>query len=177
MSHFLSTEPIPPPVCMSGLGMQSGAIPDKHISASSNWNHGHRAANARLHFHAGGGRTGAWSAKYNNGRQFLQVNFGRWVKITRVSLQGRQDANQWVKKFTLSYSYDGVYFRPYLRNNKLVVSIMLYILTCIYFKRTLISMLVYETLARLVRSLTANQKVPRVQSPTFFCHTVRGQGR
>ena len=111
---------------MAGLGMESRAIPDKHISASSEWNHGHRAANARLHFQAGGGRTGAWSAKYNNGRQFLQVNLGRWVKITRINTQGRQDANQWVKKYTLSYSYDGVYFRPYNLNNKLAVSILLY---------------------------------------------------
>ena len=109
---------------MSGLGMESRAIPDKHISASSNWNHGHRAANARLHFHAGGGRTGAWSAKFNNGRQFLQINMGRWVRITRVSSQGRQDANQWVKKYSLSYSYDGVYFRPYVMSGKVVVSFL-----------------------------------------------------
>ena len=110
---FLKTEPIPPPKCMAGLGMQSRAIPDKHISASSIWNHGHRAANGRLHFQAGGGRTGAWSAKHNNKNQWLQVYFGKWVKITRISTQGRSDANQWVKSYTLSYSYDGVWWYRY----------------------------------------------------------------
>ena len=107
---------------MADLGMESRAIPDRHISASSNWNAAHRAANARLHFQAGGGRTGAWSAKQNNAHQWLKVYFGKWVKITRMSTQGRQDANQWVKKYSLSYSYDGVWWYPYIVKGKLLVS-------------------------------------------------------
>ena len=108
--------PPKPPKCYSALGMQSGKIPDAAISASSNWNAAHRAANARLHFQSGHGRTGAWSAKHNNAHQFLQVHFGNYVKITVIATQGRQDANQWVKSFTLSYSYDGVFFYIYKKN-------------------------------------------------------------
>ena len=37
------------------------------------------------------------------------------MKITRISTQGRQDANQWVKSYTLSYSYDGVWWYKYAK--------------------------------------------------------------
>ena len=93
--------------------MQSGAIHDRFITASSIWNVAHRAANARLHFHPGGGRTGAWSAKYNNVHQFLQVDFSSFAQIRRISTQGRQDADQWVTAYTVTYSYDGVWWYKY----------------------------------------------------------------
>ena len=102
--------------------MQNRAIPDGHISASTIWNAAHRAANARLHFQAGRGRTGAWSARHNNVHQWLQVYFNKWVKITAIKTQGRQDANQWVKKYSLSYSYDGVWWYRYIVKGKLPVS-------------------------------------------------------
>ena len=41
------------------------------------------------------------------------MNFGKWVKLTRISTQGDYDGNGWVKSYKLGYSYDGVYFRPY----------------------------------------------------------------
>ena len=53
--------------------------------------------------------------------QWFQVNFGKWVKIARMSHQGRQDANQWIKKFTITYSYDGVFFYKYKKGGKIAV--------------------------------------------------------
>ena len=112
--HCCLAEPVPLPKCMAALGMQSGALHDRYISSSSDWNAAHRAANGRLHFQAGHGRTGAWSARHNNVHQWLQIG-GKWMKITRISTQGRQDANQWVKSYTLSYSYDGVWWYKYAK--------------------------------------------------------------
>lgn len=77
------------------------------MSASSSWNKNLGPENARLNLVATGGKTGAWSAEINDRNQFLQVDFSRNVKITKFQTQGRQDADQWVKKYTLSYSVDG----------------------------------------------------------------------
>ena len=101
------------------LGMESRAIPDSGISASSEWNRNHGPTNARLNFQAGNGKTGAWSAKYNKGNQWLQVNFGRPVRVTQIQIQGRQDCcNQWVTRYVVSYSQDKVHWRTYKQNGR-----------------------------------------------------------
>ncbi|XP_031569140.1 uncharacterized protein LOC116303695 [Actinia tenebrosa] len=101
------------PACGYALGLQSQVVSDSQMSASSKWNSAHRAANGRLHFRAGGKRTGAWSAKYDNAEQWLQVDFRKIAKITKIATQGRQDHDQWVKSYTLSYSRDGVFWAQY----------------------------------------------------------------
>lgn len=83
------------------------------MSASTIWHSSHRAANGRLNFHAGRGRTGAWSARRNTLNQWLQVDFGRNVEIKRIETQGRQDANQWIKTYNVLYSNDGMFWRAY----------------------------------------------------------------
>ena len=59
---------------------------------------------------AGGGRTGAWSARTNDKGQWIQVNLGKSREVTKVGIQGRQDYAQWVTKYRLSYSTDGQHF-------------------------------------------------------------------
>ena len=100
-------------VTSTDLGMQNHNIPDNRITASSVWNHACRAANGRLNFRAGGGRTGSWSSRYSNGHQWLQVDFRRPLKIDGISTQGRQDYNQFVKSYTISFSNDGKTFSSY----------------------------------------------------------------
>ena len=90
--------------------MQSGKIPDIFITASSMWSSKFRPSNARLHLQAASDRKGSWAAGTNNVNQYLQVKFGKWMKITKVATQGRQDDAEWVTKYTLSYSYDGVWW-------------------------------------------------------------------
>ena len=87
--------------------MESGLVTDQQMSASSLWNKHHGPENARLNSVAGRGKTGAWSAEQNDQNQFLQVDFGRNIKMTKFQTQGRQDMDQWVKKYKLSYSVDG----------------------------------------------------------------------
>ena len=93
--------------------MESGKIADGQITASTNYNAGHGASNGRLNFKAGGGKTGAWSALTNNVYQWLQVDLRAKTEVTAIKIQGRQDYDQWVKTFTISYSSDGSNFTPY----------------------------------------------------------------
>ena len=74
------------------------------------WDGNHGSTNARLNKPSGGGKTGAWSSKTNDANQWIQVKFFEVTKVTQVGIQGRYDANQWVTKFKVSYSLDGVQF-------------------------------------------------------------------
>ena len=99
--------------CSDPLGMESRKITDDQITASTEFNAAHGATNARLNFKAGDGKTGAWSALRNNVHQWLQVDLGAETEVTGVQIQGRQDADQWVTSFTISYSSDGTTYTPY----------------------------------------------------------------
>ena len=90
--------------------MQSGKIKNRAITASSSFNHFHRAWLSRLHRIKRGRYIGAWASKYRNYNQWLQVDLGYATKITGIATQGRQDANQWVTVYRVYYSTDGVYF-------------------------------------------------------------------
>ncbi|XP_019617113.1 PREDICTED: lactadherin-like [Branchiostoma belcheri] len=89
--------------CDSALGMETGDIPDTSISASSEYNSGHcRIVQGRLnrasHY--------AWCAAQSNQGQWLQVDLGS-ATVSGVVTQGRRGANQYVKKYKLSFSGDG----------------------------------------------------------------------
>ena len=88
--------------------MENGAISDGQIIASSQLgaNHG---AKGRLHC-----KSGSWSAGKNALHQWLQVDLGsQYTKVTRVATQGRIYPAQWVTKYKLQYSNDGVNFQYY----------------------------------------------------------------
>ena len=107
MVHSLSI------ACSEPLGLENKNITDAQITASTEYNAAHGASNGRLNFKAGGGKTGAWSALTNNVHQWLQVDLRAKTEVTGIKIQGRQDFNQWVKTFTISYSNDGATFQPY----------------------------------------------------------------
>ena len=113
------------PTARTGLeiGSEDGKIPNRAFTASSQWDTYHRANRARLNSVATKRYRGAWSAKKNNRRQWLQIKLGRKTKITGVVTQGRQDANQWVITYSLSSSLDGRRFRPYRENGRVKVSL------------------------------------------------------
>ena len=98
--------------------MQNKQIPDSAITASTEY---YSAFYGRLHFLAW--RAGGWVARWNDKNQFLQVHFSDWRKVTRVAIQGRQDYDQWVKSFSLSYGYDSVFFEDYKEDGVKRVSI------------------------------------------------------
>ena len=74
------------------------------------WDRNHGPTNARLNRPSGGGKTGAWSSKTNDANQWIQVTFSENTEVTQVGIQGRYDYDQWVTKFKVSYSLDGLHF-------------------------------------------------------------------
>ena len=102
--------PVP---CKASLGMENRLIKDAQITASSEWDSNHAAIQARLNFKAGGGKQGGWSARSNDANQWIQVALGSDTKLTGIATQRRNGANQWVAKYQLQYSDDGVNFYYY----------------------------------------------------------------
>ena len=95
------------------LGMENRLIKDAQITASSQWNSNYAANQARLNFKAGRVKQGGWSARWNNANQWIQVSLGSFTKITGIATQGRNGYSEWVTKYQLQYSDDGVNFHYY----------------------------------------------------------------
>ena len=99
--------------CAASLGMENGVIKDAQITSSSVYDSKHSAIQARLNFKAGGGKQGGWSAGSNDANQWIQVALGNFTDLTAIATQGRNGNNQWVTKYQLQYSDDGVNFDYY----------------------------------------------------------------
>ena len=100
--------------CLNALGMESYAISDVQISASSEHNANHAAALGRLHLKPVGLGKGAWVAASSDTTPWLQIDLIKhYTKITSVATQGRQDGNHWVTKYSLLYSNDSITFLYY----------------------------------------------------------------
>ena len=93
--------------------METRLIKDGQITASSEWDSNHAAIQARLNFKAGGGKQGAWSARSNDANQWIQVALASYTNLTGIATQGRNGHSQWVTKYQLQYSDDGVTFHYY----------------------------------------------------------------
>lgn len=99
--------------------MGSGAISDKQITSSSQLNDAHAAMQGRLGSKATKSKGGSWSAASNNYSQWLEIDLrSQNINVTRVATQGRPDASQWVTKYKLQYSKDGVNFQYYKEQTK-----------------------------------------------------------
>ncbi|KAI8516785.1 hypothetical protein Bbelb_053660 [Branchiostoma belcheri] len=93
------------PGCKYPLGMESGAILDDSITASSFWDKNFDAYRGRLNGVAG---AGAWAAETNTIGEWLQVDLGEKKRVTGTIIQGRyRNHDQWVTSYKLQYSVDG----------------------------------------------------------------------
>ena len=99
--------------CTASLGMENRGIKDAQITASSEFHPNYAAIQGRLNFKAGGGKQGGWSARSNDANQWIQVALGSYTKLTGIATQGRNAYSQWVTKYQLQYSNDGVSFNDY----------------------------------------------------------------
>ena len=95
--------------CMAPLGMENNQISDAQISASSVSDDRSSPGQARLHLPGGRG----WSAFKNDPHQWLQVDLRSYTTVTRVATQGRTGTKEWVTKYKLQYSDDGMNFQFY----------------------------------------------------------------
>lgn len=95
--------------------MESRAISDAQISASSEWDANHAARPGRLNYLAGSeaGKQGGWSAQTNDVNQWFQVDLGTIKTVTHVGTQGRNGVAQWVTSYKVQYSSDGSSFQDY----------------------------------------------------------------
>ncbi|CAH3154073.1 unnamed protein product [Pocillopora meandrina] len=98
--------------------MESGAIFDSQITASSVKNDNLAARNARLHFKGSENpiRRAGWVAGVKNIKQWLQVDLEQTTRVIGIATQGRRDWDQWVTEYKLQYGDDGLFFRVYKRN-------------------------------------------------------------
>ena len=99
--------------------MESRAISDAQITASSEHNAVHAASHARLNFQEIPNQAaGAWAANLSDKNPWLQVDLGlryNEVILTQVATQGRNSLNypQWVTKYKLQYGDNGEAFQYY----------------------------------------------------------------
>ena len=93
--------------------MESEAITDSQISASSQLDDSHSAAQARLRYKTDRSKDGGWSALKSDVNQWLQVELGTFTTVTRVATQGRNSYDEWVSKYMIQYSDDRVTFDAY----------------------------------------------------------------
>jgi len=100
--------------CTDPLGMENYKITAAQISASSQYCANYAPNRGRLHFKAGGGYNGGWSAKASNLNQWFQIDLRIATNVTFVATQGRNgDPNQRVTQYKLQYSEDGATFQVY----------------------------------------------------------------
>lgn len=83
--------------------MQSLAINNSQITASSAYSGIHAPWFARLH-RTFGGNSGGWSAQQAKTGDWIQVDFNSVKIVTAVATQGRSNAAQWVTSYVVSYS-------------------------------------------------------------------------
>lgn len=95
--------------------MESRAILDSWITASSVFDSPYRASLARLHLTSSASGYGGWAALDNNHDQWLQVDLQQTTRVTGIATQGRGDYDQWVKEYKLQYGEDGITFQFYRR--------------------------------------------------------------
>lgn len=112
-------------LCNRPMGIRNGKLPNKRMTASSMWDRFHAPYLARLHKGRSRRYVGAWSARYNNYYQWLQVDFGRPAKIVRISTQGRADADQWVTYYKVAHSLDRLHYVYYKYRDSVKVSVLL----------------------------------------------------
>lgn len=111
-------------MCQNALGMESGAISDAQISASTEWSTSYAAIYSRLYFRGNEHIKGAWAAKTNDANQWLQIDLiGQDSFVTRVATQGRHDFVQWVTQYRLQYSNDSLTFLDYREDGKIAIKV------------------------------------------------------
>jgi len=105
---------------MQALGMETGAIADSQITASSEWNVKHSPERARLHTKETSNAIGAWASLTNDLNQWLQVDLNKITTVTHVATQGRNSRSpvQMVTKYKLQFSDDGASFLFYKRQGE-----------------------------------------------------------
>lgn len=106
---------------IQALGMESGAIADSQLTASSEYNAYHAPKRSRLHTkEISTLARGAWSSLTNDANQWLQIDVGKIRNVTHIATQGRNSYSpfQYVTKYKVQYSNDGLTFQFYKKDGQ-----------------------------------------------------------
>ena len=88
--------------------MESGAIKDEQINASTRYNENYGGEKGRLW------NEKMWLSHQSDRNPWLQIDLGGQTKVTAVATQGRPPGHgQFVSKYKLQYSNDGRTFNYY----------------------------------------------------------------
>ena len=99
--------------------MENYVIADGQVKASTEWDSKHAAIHGRLHFNETAGKVGSWTAFNSDVNQWLQVDLGsEFTRVTGVASQGRDGYHEWVTKYKLQYSSDGVSFKYFIETGQ-----------------------------------------------------------
>lgn len=93
--------------CSIPIGLEDKRLRNGAMTASTYYNSNLAPWRGRINHYS------SWGARRSTRTQWLQVYFGGLARITGISSQGRQNANQWVKTFVLTFSRDGFNFVKY----------------------------------------------------------------
>lgn len=115
------------PECQQTQGMENGLISDEQITASSELDEDHAAAQGRLRYQPTSSSARSWVVLTTDASQWLQVNLESFKTIvTRVATQRREDNEEWVTNYNLQYGDDGVIFQYYREEGETVAKVMYY---------------------------------------------------
>ena len=104
--------------------MESGNIPNDAIKASTELDVQHNASRSRLNTKPEGEQAGAWVPLESDENQWLQVDLGKVVEITKVCTQGGGESVEYrVNSYVLSFSEDQENFQEYQENGETKVNI------------------------------------------------------
>ena len=103
--------------CVMPLGLEDKRVPNGHLTASTYYNYNLSPWRGRLN------SIYSWCVRSNRAGEWFQVNFVELMRVKGVATQGRQNANQWVRSYTVRYSVDGMTFSPYKENRRVRVRI------------------------------------------------------
>lgn len=103
--------------------MEDGRILKSRLRASSMYNTYYGPYSARLQARNYGSTRGGWIARLRNTHQWIQVDLEKVATLKGVATQGRYDATQYVRSYTITYSTNGRRFVPYREGRTIRVSL------------------------------------------------------
>jgi hypothetical protein len=97
--------------------MENYLIQDAQLTSSTAKDQTTRAVNARLNLEAVvGNRTGAWIALDTDLQPWLRIDFVANITLAVISTQGREDADEWVTSYEISFGMDPKRYEYYEEN-------------------------------------------------------------
>lgn len=102
--------------CFDGLGMENRSIADLQITASSfksERDKTYKPEYGRLNNKPSGRMGGAWCADQSDTSSYLQIDLKKEMTLSGISTQGQSDEANWVVRYKIEHSLDGVHWRPF----------------------------------------------------------------